>query len=290
MKLLSALVVVGILAVPAPAMAHGALTTPVSRLAACGTEGESGDSAACVAALTASGTDKFDDWDNLRLPNVGGRDREVIPDGQLCSAGIDRYRGLDLARKDWPSTRLTAGAGLSFAYRGTIPHEGTFRLYVTRDGYDPTAPLAWSDLETKPFLTAKDPSFTGGSYRFKGTLPAGKVGRHLIYTIWQNSSTPDTYYSCSDVVFAAPATKAPAVAKAPTTTAPATADAQEQAPAAQEQEPVAQQKPEPVAATSALPLIGGGAAVLVVLGALFAVLLHRRRSAARRSWTPPRSW
>jgi predicted carbohydrate-binding protein with CBM5 and CBM33 domain len=281
-KVLYALVVVAILAVPAPAAAHGALTSPVSRLAACGPEGESGASAACVAALAESGTGKFDDWDNLRLPNVAGRDREVIPDGQLCSAGIDRFRGLDLPRKDWPTTRLTAGAGFAFAYRGTIPHEGTFRLYVTRDGYDPTAPLAWSDLETKPFLTAKDPALRSGSYRIKGTLPAGKVGRHLIYTIWQNSSTPDTYYSCSDVVFAAAPAKAPAVAKA--TKAPATsaaaAPAQEQA-----QEPVAQQKPEPVATTSRLPLIGGGAAVVVVLGALFAVFLHRRRrTAPRRPW------
>lgn len=35
----------------------------------------------------------------------------------------------------------------------------------------------------------------------EGRLPAGKTGRQLIYTIWQNSDTPDTYYSCSDVIF-----------------------------------------------------------------------------------------
>jgi chitin-binding protein len=34
-----------------------------------------------------------------------------------------------------------------------------------------------------------------------GKLPKGRTGRHMIYTIWQTSSTPDTYYSCSDVTF-----------------------------------------------------------------------------------------
>ncbi|MGN9911700.1 lytic polysaccharide monooxygenase auxiliary activity family 9 protein [Phytohabitans sp. LJ34] len=259
-----------VLAVPGTAQAHGALTNPVSRLAACGTEGTSAGSAACEAALAASGRQQWADWDNLRLPDVGGRDREVIPDGKLCSAGIDRYAGLDLARADWPTTRLTSGASFAFSYAGTIRHEGTFKLYVTRDGYDPKRPLAWSDLESKPFLSVADPAFRDGAYRMKGTLPANKSGRHLIYTIWQNSSTPDTYYSCSDVVFVKPAAK-PAAQPVPK---PAKAEK----PTATEAPPAPASAPEPVSSTSALPLIGGGAAVIVVLGALFAVLLHRRRS------------
>lgn len=263
---------VAVLAVPGTAQAHGALTNPVSRLAACGTEGTSAGSAACKAALAESGRQQWADWDNLRLPDVGGRDREVIPDGKLCSAGIDRYAGLDLPRADWPTTRLTSGASFAFSYAGTIRHEGTFKLYVTKDGYDPKRPLAWSDLESKPFLSVTDPAFRDGAYRMKGALPANKSGRHLIYTIWQNSSTPDTYYSCSDVIFTQPAPKKAAAkpakaAKPVVTTEP---------PASHQAFGAAQ--PEPVSSTSALPLIGGGAAVIVVLGALFAFLLHRRRS------------
>ena len=187
-----------------PAAAHGALDNPVSRVAACRPAGSASDSAACRAAVAASGGRPFTDWDNLRLANVDGRDRQVVPDGELCSGGIARYRGLDLPRADWPATKLRAGARFTFRYRETIPHRGTFRLYVTRDGYDPTRPLRWSDLEAKPFLTVTDPPRKGEAYVFTGTLPRGKTGRHLIYTIWQNSSTPDTYYSCSDVDFTAP--------------------------------------------------------------------------------------
>ncbi|WP_240972905.1 lytic polysaccharide monooxygenase auxiliary activity family 9 protein [Nonomuraea composti] len=182
--------------------AHGALEEPASRAAACGAEGTAAAarSAACRAAVRASGGVLPRAWDDLRVPDVAGRDRQVIPDGKLCSGGLPAFKGLDLARADWPATQVRPGARFTFKYRGTIPHRGTFRLYVTKKGYDPAKPLRWADLEREPFLTATDPAFKNGSYTIKGRLPA-RTGRHLIYTIWQNSDTPDTYYSCSDVLF-----------------------------------------------------------------------------------------
>jgi chitin-binding protein len=184
-----------------PAVAHGTLDRPASRTSVCGTEGRSAQTAACRAALKASGRTTMPDWDNLRVADVAGRDREVVPDGELCSAGLREFRGLDLPRSDWPATTVRAGAAFRFGYRATIPHQGSFRLYVTKDGYDPRTPLAWSDLEAKPFLTVRDPKVRDGSYVLPGRLPAGKSGRHVIYAVWQNTDTPDTYYSCSDVVF-----------------------------------------------------------------------------------------
>ncbi|MFF5366994.1 lytic polysaccharide monooxygenase [Streptomyces sp. NPDC013187] len=184
-----------------PARAHGAPTDPVSRVVACSPEG--GDrtgTAACRAAVAANGT-PFTAWDNLRVANVNGRDREVVPDGKLCSGGLPAYRGLDLARADWPSTRMTPGATLRMRYVSTIPHTGTFRMYLTKPGYDPAGPLSWSDLPEKPFAQVTDPALTDGAYRFEATLPSDRSGGHVLYTVWQNSSTPDTYYSCSDVVF-----------------------------------------------------------------------------------------
>lgn len=184
-----------------PAQAHGAPTDPVSRVFACSPEG--GDrtkTAACGAAIAANGT-PFTAWDNLRVADVGGRDREVIPDGKLCSGGLPAYKGLDLARADYPATRLTPGAAFTLAYSSTIPHTGTFKLYLTKPGYDPTRPLTWSDLPSKPFATATDPALVNGAYRIRAKLPSDRTGRQLLYTIWQNTSTSDTYYSCSDVVF-----------------------------------------------------------------------------------------
>jgi chitin-binding protein len=214
-RLVAAGIVALLLSVAAAGMAdaHGAPLDPVSRSVACGSEGNATHTAACQAARAGDQGQWYEQWDNVRVADVNGRDRQTIPDGRLCSGGIDNFGGLDLARADWPATQVRAGAKFTFRYRATIPHEGTFRMYVTKDGYDPTRPLRWSDLETKPFVTVTDPRFDGGAYAFTAVLPRGRVGRQLLYTIWQNSSTPDTYYSCSDVVFAAPAVSGGATRK-----------------------------------------------------------------------------
>ncbi|MEH1165536.1 lytic polysaccharide monooxygenase [Micromonospora sp. CPCC 205539] len=261
----------------APAAAHGAPTDPISRAAACGPEGRYAATSACRAAVEAGAAVR--EWDNVRVAAINGRDRERIPDGELCSGGLSAYRGLDLPRTDWPSTELTTGAKFTFRYRSTIEHRGTFRLYVTRPSYDPRKPLTWADLETRPFLTLTDPPVRSGAYQLAGRLPAGRDGRHLIYTIWQNSNTPDTYYSCSDVVFrtarggSAPTKAAPKKgAAAPPRTAASAAVATDPAVAA------AADRGVPVASVTNLgarwPVLAG-AAVVLVLALLVANRLRR---------------
>ncbi|MEU8436548.1 lytic polysaccharide monooxygenase [Streptomyces sp. NPDC029216] len=183
-----------------PAAAHGSMTDPVSRVAACYAEGpEAPKSAACKAAVAVGGPQAFYDWNAVNIANAAGKSRSLIPDGQLCSAGNGKYKGLDLARADWPATPMTSGAH-TFRYKGTAPHKGSFELYVTKDGYDPSKPLTWSDLEPAPFAKATDPGMQNGDYVFGGTVPK-KSGRHLIYSIWQRSDSPEAFYTCSDVVF-----------------------------------------------------------------------------------------
>ncbi|WP_416967745.1 lytic polysaccharide monooxygenase [Streptomyces sp. 4F14] len=279
-----------------PAAAHGAPTTPVSRVFACSPEGgANAGTAACRAAVRANGA-SFAQWDNLRVADVNGRDRRTIPDGELCSGGLPAYKGLDLARDDWPATELKPGATLRMTYASTIPHTGSFKLYLTKPGYDPAKPLTWSELPAEPFAVVKDPRLTDGAYRFSAKLPDDRTGRQVLYTIWQNTSTADTYYSCSDVVFPEAAQKeaaqketeqkgesvqketprpAPTPTPTPTPTAapsPSTASA----PA------VANPDSTPVAKTtdsgpSAPVLAGGAAAVLVLAGgaALFTRLRRR---------------
>ncbi|WP_455358127.1 lytic polysaccharide monooxygenase auxiliary activity family 9 protein [Streptomyces sp. SYSU K21746] len=183
-----------------PAAAHGSMTDPVSRVSACFAEGpESPKSAACKAAVAASGAQAFYDWNEVNIANAAGSHKSLIPDGKLCSAGRDKYKGLDLPRADWPSSKLSSGAH-TFRYKATAPHKGSFELYVTKDGYDPSKPLKWSDLESQPFAKATNPKLENGAYVFDGTVPA-KSGRHLIYSIWQRSDSPEAFYTCSDVVF-----------------------------------------------------------------------------------------
>ncbi|MFD3415564.1 lytic polysaccharide monooxygenase [Streptomyces cyaneofuscatus] len=183
-----------------PALAHGSLTDPVSRVSACFAEGpESPVSAACKAAVAAGGTQALYDWNGVNIANAAGKHRELIPDGKLCSAANDKFKGLDLPRADWPASPVKAGKH-TFKFRATAPHKGSFELYLTKPGYDPTKPLAWSDLEAKPFAEATDPALVDGSYVFDGTIP-NAAGRQLIYTVWQRSDSPEAFYACSDVVF-----------------------------------------------------------------------------------------
>ncbi|MGW4022171.1 lytic polysaccharide monooxygenase [Streptomyces sp. NPDC005009] len=267
----------------APAGAHGAPTDPVSRAVACSPEG--GDravSAACRAAVAANGA-PFTAWDDLRVADVAGRDRRRIPDGHLCSGGLPAYRGLDLARTDWPATRVRPGGALPMTYVSTIPHTGTFRMYLTEPGYDPAEPLTWADLPEEPFAEVTDPALTDGAHRFRVTLPSDRTGRHVLYTVWETSSTPDTYYSCSDVVFPEeekerPAEPARESAAPPSPTArPRTAST----PTPRAATTAATPAPHTTAATSSGPsaplLAVGAAAVLVLAGGVALALRPRRR-------------
>jgi predicted carbohydrate-binding protein with CBM5 and CBM33 domain len=271
-----------------PAPAHGAPTRPVSRTFACSPDGgANARTAACRAAVAANGA-PFTFFDDVRVPDVNGRDRRMIPDGRLCSGGLSGYRGLDLPRSDWPSTRLAPGARLTMTYAAPIPHSGTFRLYLTKPGYDPALPLTWSDLPARPFAEVTDPPLTDGGYRVTGTLPSDRTGRQVLYTIWQTSSTPDTYYSCSDVVFTDGGSKStpsvpsvpsvPSTSAEPSTSAPAAASAS----SASSASPGPAGPAGPAASAgragpdSSAPLVAGGAAAVLVLTGGAALLLRLR--------------
>ncbi|KOU65572.1 chitin-binding protein [Streptomyces sp. MMG1533] len=185
----------------APASAHGSMGDPVSRISQCYAEGpESPASDACRAAVAAGGTQALYDWNGIRIGNADGQHRTLIPDGKLCSANNDEFKGLDLARADWPATSVSSGS-YTFKYRVTAPHKGTFKVYITKAGYDPTQPLAWDDLDlADPVATVTDPAASGSFYTFSGTLPE-RSGKQLLYAIWQRSDSPEAFYSCSDVAF-----------------------------------------------------------------------------------------
>lgn len=204
---------------PGTASAHGALSTPVSRISACYAEGpETPKSQVCKDLVADSGTQPLYDWNEVNIADANGQSRQIIPDGHLCSANRDKYRALDWARTDWPATPVQAGqTGISF--RVTAPHRGVMTLYITKQGYDPTQPLKWSDLDDTPIATYTTAASSPGYYTFNATLPA-RTGRQLIYQVWQRTDSPEAFYGCADVVFGQTAQAAKAatadVAQAPT--------------------------------------------------------------------------
>lgn len=210
-----AVLLMGVIAVAlaVPADAHGAPTRPGSRTYLCRIDGThaTGDihpsNPACAEAVAIGGRQPLWDWFGVLRADGAGRTRGYIPDGQLCSGGEPKYAGYDLARADWPYTSLTAGAELTFRYNAWAAHPGEFRLYITRDGYDPTQPLGWDDLEPEPFSVYSQNSPNGQDsanntpdYQWPVTLPQ-KSGPHIIYSVWERSDSQETFYGCSDVRF-----------------------------------------------------------------------------------------
>lgn len=180
-----------------PASAHGTMSNPASRVYNCWREGpESPDSAACKAAIAAGGTQALYDWNEVSLLEAGGNHRGLIPDGKLCSAGRDKYRGLDLPRADWPATSIAPGSR-TVTYHATAPHlYGKFTFFITRAGWSPTTPLRWADLVQLNEYTQNSPSFS-----WSVNVPS-RSGRHIIYSIWQRfNGSNEAFYTCSDVDF-----------------------------------------------------------------------------------------
>ncbi|MFE2917343.1 lytic polysaccharide monooxygenase auxiliary activity family 9 protein [Kitasatospora indigofera] len=267
--------------------AHGSMSNPVSRVAACFAEGpEHPQSQVCKDLVAQSGTQPLYDWNEVNIANANGQHQALIPDGKLCSANRDKYKALDMARTDWPATAVAAGP-YNFKFRVTAAHIGLMTVYITKAGYDPTKPLKWSDLDPTPVAqTQVTRTATDGFYNFTGNLPQ-RTGRQLLYMTWQRSDSPEAFYSCSDVDFAAAQPKLAAAPAAPSDQQIAAAAAKstvdhyghggDTAPDA----PAVQAQAAAVGGTSqAGPLmLAGAVAVSAGWGAL--VLRRRRADAAR---------
>lgn len=261
---------------PSTAGAHGAVFNPVSRVAACYAEGpETPKSQVCKDLVADSGTQPLYDWNEVNIANADGQHRLLIPDGKLCSANREKYRALDWARTDWPATAVGAGA-FDFKVRVTAPHSGTMTVYITKQGFDPTQPLKWSDLDATPvaeYATAR--TATDGFYNFTGTLPA-RTGRHVIYKVWQRNDSPEAFYSCSDVTFGGGTTAASAPSEAKIAAGADRSTVSHAGHGGDERAPALSADSAPTA-SSPLPLALAGAGALAAFGA-GSLLLPRRRN------------
>ncbi len=202
--------------------AHGSLLTPASRVYQCrfGDNPEDPQDPACAAAVAYAGNPQFlYDWNGIRQGDANGQHQVVVPDGALCSGGNPSFGGLDLPRDDWRPTAITPdGRGsFEFVYHVTAPHSTQDMLFfITRPGWDPTAPLTWEDLDlidepddpndpVDPFChrtsATAEPLGSIQVYRMTCPLPP-RSGRHVIFHVWQRDDSPEAFYACVDVEMA----------------------------------------------------------------------------------------
>lgn len=185
------------------ALAHGTMTTPISRIYACRQGNpENPTNPACAAAKAVGGSQPFYDWAGINQANADGNHRAVVPDGQLCSGGNATYRGMDLNRSDWATTPIQADAEgrFTFVFKASAPHATRdWQFFVTRDGWQPGTPLTWDTMDSFCAL-GNTPLSPDGTYKLECQLPQ-RSGQHVIYNTWQRSDSTEAFYTCMDVRF-----------------------------------------------------------------------------------------
>ncbi len=203
-----------------PAEAHGSTQFPPSRTFTCRFEDTTNQM--CSAAWQANSQALYD-WMEVNIGDAAGRHRELIPDGQLCSAGRSKYGAFDVPGQ-WPVTALQRDDDglIDIAFQNTAPHQTAYyRVYITRDGFDATIDtLAWSDLE---LVLDSGPADRTDRFTTRTALPLRNQPA-ILYIVWQRSDSPEAFYACSDVTVSGNGS-GPTPTRPPTTVTPSTSQA-----------------------------------------------------------------
>ncbi|MFD6417865.1 lytic polysaccharide monooxygenase [Streptomyces sp. NPDC060194] len=175
------------------ASSHGYTDQPLSRQKQC-------------ANGTVTGCGNIQ-WEPQSVEGPKGFPAAGPADGKICSAGIGGFSALDHPKApngtDWPATQLSNGQSYNFRWQFTARHRTTdFKYYITKNGWNQSAPLTRAALESQPFLTlpynGQQPPAT---LTHTGNVPSGKSGRHIILAVWTVHDTANAFYACSDVRF-----------------------------------------------------------------------------------------
>lgn len=186
------LVAAAIVFSPTSAWAHGYTTAPVSRAVWC-QRGQVGD---CGGVQ----------WEPQSIEGPKNFPDNGPPDGQICSAGNQRWKALDgLTAPDgdpWPMTTLNSDTDYTFTWHLTKPHRTTyFREFITTSQWQPGQPITRAALEPEPIATDTwDGNTPGPDVEYSGRLP-DRSGPAVIVSVWDVADTSNAFYQCADVFF-----------------------------------------------------------------------------------------
>lgn len=207
----------------ASAPRHGTANVPPSRQYYCYSQKDFGGgsggikNAACKAAYEAAGSENwqrerlFNNWNAYSQNAPKDQWQTKVPDEQLCSAGIEDYKSINLPSADWYTTELEVKNGhVALDYIASKMHDPSeFSVYLSKPDFDPTtSKLKWSDLQESPDVKSTGiPDETDpdkGHYKLDVKLPEGYTTgkKAIIYIAWARHEDParETFFSCSDVI------------------------------------------------------------------------------------------
>ena len=197
-RLLSIIIII-LLTIIQLAYPHGTVTSPVSRIYNCWQENpQNPESPPCIAAVISHGTQPLYDWNEINQANANGEHELYVFDGNLASGGRpETYGGMDQITTEWVATPVSPGP-FTITWTNTAPHATEYYdVYITKESWTSGQPLTWDSLE---LLVRTSPSSAANSVDIPVILPV-RTGKHVIYSIWQRSDSPEAFYSTSDIDF-----------------------------------------------------------------------------------------
>ncbi|MFJ9773014.1 lytic polysaccharide monooxygenase auxiliary activity family 9 protein [Kitasatospora sp. NPDC101157] len=139
--------------------------------------------------------------------------KPVPPDGKIASGGSEPTGAVLDEVRDWQKVDLRAGVEVPFQWGFSAKHRTRrYNYFVTKEDWDPSAPLSRAQFEREPFAT----------YKPYGDMPYDKMpeahddphldkphpvklpnrsGYHVILGVWEVADTGHAFYQVIDVNF-----------------------------------------------------------------------------------------
>ena len=172
------------LALANPVQAHGYVSGPYSRAAAC----KMGLNTNCGGIV----------YEPQSLEARKGFPVTGPADGLIASAGTGFTELDQQAYGRWYKNNISTGP-LTINWTYTAAHRTSqWSYYMTKQNWDPNAPLKRADLELVSTI-AHDGSAANTKPAHAITVPANRSGYHVILAIWDVADTTNAFYNVIDV-------------------------------------------------------------------------------------------
>jgi chitin-binding protein len=131
-------------------------------------------------------------------------------DGRIASAGQAYAASLDEPRSDWRTHPVSSGQQFSITWTYHAAHKTRrWNYFLTRDGWNPQAPLSRAQFEPEPFHSvqlsgqpywAADDLIPPDPTRHTMTLPR-RQRRQVLLAVWEVADTGNAFYQVIDLEF-----------------------------------------------------------------------------------------
>ncbi|MCX2970111.1 MULTISPECIES: lytic polysaccharide monooxygenase auxiliary activity family 9 protein [Streptomyces] len=193
----------GLLAQAPAVSAHGTVIAPETRNYGClqrwgSSEPDEAQDPMCYRTYHEN-PNAITAWKAVYANNTGDNYQQVIPDGQICSAGGQGETNYGALDRPGPWTTTSLDSDFTVDVYDEARHGADWlEIYVTKQGFDPqTQLIGWDDLE----LVKKTGSYPYQAHYTTDVSTSGYNGRHVVVTVWKASHMDQKYFLCSDVDF-----------------------------------------------------------------------------------------